>query len=254
MALQSSQRLPELQFYTKKSYRILQFQFYKGTHTTSIHIHRSREFSIQNPILHAEDKELFEYYYYIQRAKRPSFQKRNSTYRRQGDLLEIHPCVLQDLPKAFQAFQPQDLPKAFQTFPKGIPDIPVVPDLPVFPNIPVVPDLPVISDIPVIHDLPASPGNSTSSSISKESTPFQHSPIRMHILHILQVLQFNWFPQKTPPSTSWTIQTTNILQTLHSSKKGRCCDIGQNVSVKMSRWHFLRIRIISFRCLVKWKD
>ena len=35
---------------------------------------QSREFSIQNPILHAEDKELFEYYYYIQRAKRPSFQ------------------------------------------------------------------------------------------------------------------------------------------------------------------------------------
>ena len=79
-------------------------------------IHRSREFSIQNPILHAEDKRLFKYYYYIQRVKRPSFQKRNSTYRRQGDLLEIHPCVLQDLPKAFQALQPQDLPKAFQAF------------------------------------------------------------------------------------------------------------------------------------------
>ena len=102
----------------KKSYSILQLQFYKGTHTTSIHIHQSREFSIQNPILHAEDKELFEYYYYIQRAKRPPFQKRNSTHRRQGDLLEIHLRVLQDLPKAFQAFQLQDLPKAFQTFPQ----------------------------------------------------------------------------------------------------------------------------------------
>ena len=80
--------------------------------------HASREFSIQSPILHAEDKELFEYYYYyyIQRAKRPSFQKRNSMHRRQGDLLEIHPCVLQDLPKKFQAFQPQDLPKTFQAF------------------------------------------------------------------------------------------------------------------------------------------
>ena len=106
----------------KKSYRILQLQFYKGTHTPSIHIqapytctHASREFSIQNPILHAEDKELFEYYY-IQRAKRPSFQKRNSMHRRQGGLLEIHPCVLQDLPRTFQAFQPHDLPKAFQTF------------------------------------------------------------------------------------------------------------------------------------------
>ena len=59
------------------------------------------------------------------------------------------------------------------------------------------------------------------SSISRESTQFQHSPIRIHILHILQ---FYWFPQKTPPSTSWTI--TNITN-IHSSKKGRCCDIGQ---------------------------
>ena len=36
-------------------------------------------------------------------------------YRRQGDLLEMHPCVLQDLPRTFQAFQPQDLPKALQS-------------------------------------------------------------------------------------------------------------------------------------------
>ena len=77
----------------------------------NLHTHTSyREFSIQNPNLHAEDKELFECYYYIQRAKRPSFQKRNSTHRRQGDLLEVHPCVLQDLPKAFQIFQ------TFQSF------------------------------------------------------------------------------------------------------------------------------------------
>ena len=73
--------------------------------TCNLHAHASREFSIQKPILHTEDKELFEYYYYIQRAERPSFQKRNSTHRRQGDLLEIHPCVLQDLPKTFQTFQ-----------------------------------------------------------------------------------------------------------------------------------------------------
>ena len=72
------------------------------THTSYI---RYREFSIQNPILHAEDKELFEYYYYyIQRAKRPSFQKRNSTHRRQGDLLETHLCVLQTF-QSFQSFQ-----------------------------------------------------------------------------------------------------------------------------------------------------
>ena len=125
----------------KKSYRILQLQFYKGTHIQPPYIiqtplHASREFSIQNPILHAEDKELFEYYYhYIQRAKRPSFQKRNSTHRRQGDLLEIHLCVLQDLPRTFQAFQPQDLPKAFQSFMtfqpfQAIPQVPVSPGNP----------------------------------------------------------------------------------------------------------------------------
>ena len=43
-------------------------------------------------------------------------RKENSMHRRQGDLLEIHPCVFQDLPKTFQAFQPKDLPKAFQRF------------------------------------------------------------------------------------------------------------------------------------------
>ena len=80
-----------------------------------------------------------------------------------------------------------------------------------------------IPDIPVIHDLPAFQAILQCSSISRESTPFQHSPTRMHILHILQFLQFDWFPQKTPPSTSWAItDITNI----HSSKKGRCCDIG----------------------------
>ena len=194
MALQSSQRLPELQFYTKKSYRILQFQFYKGTHTTSIHIHQSREFSIQNPILHAEDKELFKYYYYIQRAKRPSFQKRNSTHRRQGDLLEIHLCVtrpskgIPDIP---------DIP-VFPVFP----DIPVVPDLPVIPDIPVIPDLPVISDIPVIHDLPAfqailqvpvSPGNPPHSSILRLECIFYkfYSSIGFHRkLHRVPVGQY----------------------------------------------------------------
>ena len=43
-------------------------------------------------------------------GKGPSFQKRNSTHRRQGDLLEIHPCVLQDLPMTLQTFQ------SFMTF------------------------------------------------------------------------------------------------------------------------------------------
>ena len=43
-----------------------------------LHVHitlQSREFSIQNPILHTEDKELFEYYYYIQRAEDLHFRK-----------------------------------------------------------------------------------------------------------------------------------------------------------------------------------
>ena len=93
---------------------------------------------------------------------------RNSTHRRQGDLLEMHPCVLQDIQGNSSCSRD-------------------------------------IQDIPVIHDLPAFQAILQCSSISRESTPFQHSPIRMHIL------QFDWFPQKTPPSTSWAItDITNI--------------------------------------------
>ena len=87
-------------------------------HTSYIYMCTSREFSIQNTILH-EDKELFEYYY--------TTDSRNSTHRRQGDLLEMHPYILQDFPVTFQAFQPQVLTKAtpvtpiapetFQSFP-----------------------------------------------------------------------------------------------------------------------------------------
>ena len=142
-----------------------------------LHYSTSREFSIQNPILHAEDKELFEYYYYIQRAKRPSFQKRNSTHRRQGDLLEIHPCVLQDIP-GIPATRPSKgtpvAPETFRTF----------------------------QSFMIVQPFQAILQILQCSSISRESTPFQHSPIRMHILHILQFLQLDWFPQKTPPSTS----------------------------------------------------
>ena len=176
-------------------------------------IHQSREFSIQNPILHAEDKELFEYYYYIQRTKRPSFQKRNSMHRRQRDLLEIHLCVLQDIP----GIQPQDLPKAssyyrhssLSSLSRHSRDIP---------------------DIPVIHDLPDFPGNSTilqCSSISRESNPFQHSPIRMHIL------QFDWFPQKlhrVPVEQYKHFYKHYILQ-----RKGDVAISVKHVLVKMSR-------------------
>ena len=138
-------------------------------------------------LLHTEGKETF-------------IPERNSTHRRQGDLLEIHPCVLQDIP----GIQPQDLPKASSYYRHS--------SLSRHSRHSSLSSLSRhsrhsrdILDIPVIHDLPASPGNSTSSSISRDSNPFQHSPIRMHILHILRVLQFlqfDWFPQKTPPSTS----------------------------------------------------
>ena len=61
-----------------------------------------RQRALRVPLLHTEGKETF------------IPVSRNSTHRRQGDLLEMHPCVLQDLPMTFQAFQPQDLPKALQ--------------------------------------------------------------------------------------------------------------------------------------------
>ena len=72
-----------------------------------------------------------------------------------------------------------------------------------------------IQDIPVFHDLPAFQAILQCSSTSKESTPFQHSPIRMHILHILQFLQFDWFPQKLHRVP------VGQLQTLHSFFKER---------------------------------
>ena len=150
---------------------------------------QSREFSIQNPILHAEDKELFEYYI---------TDSRNSTHRRQGDLLEMHPCVLHDIPVTPVA------PETFQTFQSFMTFQPFQAIL-------------------------------QCSSISRESTPLQHSPIRMHILHILQILQFDWFPQKTPPSTSWAItDITNI----HSKER--------EMLRYRSNWQILHNRIISF--------
>ena len=82
-----------------------------------------------------------------------------------------------------------------------------------------------IPDIPVIHDLPAFQAILQCSSISRESTPFQHSPIRMHILHILHILQFYGSIGFHRNSTEY--QLGNYRHYIHSSKKGRCCDIGQ---------------------------
>ena len=167
MTLQSLQRLPELLFYTKKSYKTLQLQCYTCT--------------LQR-ILHPESNSTCR----RQRALRVlQSSSRNSTHRRQGDLLEMHPCVLHDIPGNSSCSR----------------DIP---------------------DIPVIHDLPAFQAILQCSSISRESTPFQHSPIRMHILHILQFYSSIGFHRN---STEY--QLGNYRHYIHSSKKGRCCDIGQ---------------------------
>ena len=158
----------------KKSYKILQAPIPAPIPAPILHVHitlQSREFSIQNPILQAEDKELFEYYYYIPEGKETfTPDSRNSMHRRQGDLLEMHPYlnVLHDIPVTPVA------PETFQTFQSFVTFQPFQAILQIL----------------------------QCSSISRESTPFQHSPIRMHILHILQFLQFDWFPQKTPPSAS----------------------------------------------------
>ena len=66
------------------------------------------------------------------------------------------------------------------------------------------------------------------SSISRDSTPFQHSPIRMHILQFYNFYSSIGFHRN---STEYQLNIYKHfykqLQTLHSSKKGRCCDIGQ---------------------------
>ena len=184
----------------KKSYRILQLQFYKGTHPhTTFKLHTRVHMHPENPILHAEDKELFEYFY-IQRAKRPSFQKRNSMHRRQGDLLEIHLCVLQDLPKTFQTFQSLQTFQTFQTF----------------QSFRTLQSFMTFQPPQAILQVPVSPGNPSHSSILQLECIFYifynfYSSIGFHRkLHQVPVGQYK--------------HSTNI----HSSKKGRCCNIGQN--------------------------
>ena len=191
MALQSTQRLPELLFYTKRSYKILQLQFQLQfqlqCYTCTLHYNPENSPS-RIQFYTQKTKRLFEYYYYIQRAKDLHSRKEILCIEGKKDLLEIHSGVLQDI--LGNSSCSRGIPETFQSFMTFQPFQAIL----------------------------------QCSSISRESTPFQHSPIRKHILHILQFLQFDWFPQKTPPSTSWAItDITNI----HSSKKGRCCDIGQ---------------------------
>ena len=81
-------------------------------------------------------------HYRGQRDLHSRFQKRNSMHRRQGDLLEMHPCVLQNIPMLHSSCIPATRPS---------------------------------KDTPVIHDLPAcSRDNSTecSSHLQGPSTPF----------------------------------------------------------------------------------
>ena len=133
-----------------------------------------------------------------QRDLHSRFQKRNSTHRRQGDLLEIHPCVLQDIP----GIQPQDLPRAlqslqtFQTFQS-------------FQTFQTFQSFMTFQPFQVILQVPVSPGIPPHSSILRLECIFCSSIGFHRKLHRVPVEQ---------------LQT---LQTLHSSKKGRCCDIGQ---------------------------
>ena len=79
VALQSSQRLPELLFYTKKSYRILQLQFYKGTHssTYNLHVHNYTTVYPENTPSRIQ--------FYMQKTK-SSLSTTTTTYRGQRDL------------------------------------------------------------------------------------------------------------------------------------------------------------------------
>ena len=184
----------------KKSYRILQLQFYKGTHTPSTNyiqriLHPESNSTCRRQralrvllLLHTEGKETFN-------------PERNSTHRRQGDLLEIHQCVLQDLPKTFQAFQ------TFITF----------------------------QPIQAILQVPVSPGNPPHSSI-----------LQLECIFYKQ-FQFDWFPQKLHRVPVGQYK----LQTLHSSKKGRCCNISQFDILQNRVTGQSDIRIISFNRLVK---
>ena len=227
MTLQSSQRLPELLFYTKKSYRILQLQFqlqfYKGTHTTIHHLHPHVCTSI-----HPENSPS-RIQFYMQKTKSSSstttFQKGNSTHR---DLLEIHPCILQgipdipvipDLPKAFQAFQPQDLPKALQTFQT-------------------LQSIQTFQPFQAILQVPVSPGI---------PPQYKHSPTRMHILYILQILQFDWFAQKLHRAPVGQLQTFYSTDITFFKEREMLQYRSKHVSVDIGRCQddiFSRIELI----------
>ena len=84
-AFHSLTRLPETSFYMQKTKSSSIDTTYRG----------QRDLHSRKEILHSEGKEIFEY-----------FQSSYST----------HPCMLQDLPKAFQTFLTFRLSRTFRTF------------------------------------------------------------------------------------------------------------------------------------------
>ena len=140
----------------------LQLQSYKSIHIQPTRAHYTPENSPSRIQFYMQKtKSSLSTTTTFQRVKRPSFQKRNSTHRGQGDLLEIHPCVLQDIP-GIPAARPS----------KGTPVIYRHSSLSRHSRHSGLSSLSRhsshsrdIPDIPVIDDLPASPGNSTNSTM-----------------------------------------------------------------------------------------
>ena len=118
MALQSSQRLPELLFYTKKSYKILQpqfqLQFQLQFYTCTLHYNPENSPSRIQFYIQKTKSSLGTTTTY--RGQRTFIPERNSTHRRQGDLLEMHPCVLHDIPVTPVTPVTPTTPETFQTF------------------------------------------------------------------------------------------------------------------------------------------
>ena len=106
-----------------------------------------------------------------------NLHSRNSTHRRQGDLLEMHPCVL--------------------------PDIPVIPVIPVAPE--------TFRTFQSFMTFQPFQAILQCSSISRESTPFQHFPIRMHILQFYSSIGFQRKLHRVPVGQLQTLRTF-ILQ------------------------------------------
>ena len=186
MALQSSQRLQNC-YSTQRSLTRF-FSSNSSSNSTCAH------YTTIQRILHPESNSTCR----RQRALRVlplhsrgqrNLHSRNSTHRRQGDLLEMHPCVLHDIPVTPVA------PETFRTFQSFMTFQPFQAIL-------------------------------QCSSISRESTPLQHSPIRMHILHILQFYSSIGFQRKLHRVPVGQLQT---LQTFILQRKG---DVA--ISVKLT--------------------